>query len=216
MAAAGGGAGLRSASALVSMPLRKSLPSREPFGFSALPWPEARAGASVLGLAVDLVGAAAAALVFSGVGLALGAGFSGAGLGLAGAFATSFFAGAGFGAGAGLGGAGFATSLGGVGLGGAGTGSGCGSGSGAGAASSVGPFSGATLGGGGSVEIRGAVDLSATSSTRLTSIGGELSFRGLGVARKPADSSPNSRTCPAVATPRPIFSARSIWLAYGP
>src|SRR3546814_13251246 len=35
-------------------------------------------------------------------------------------------------------------------------------------------------------------------------------FRSLGVARKPTESRPNSTTCPAIAMPSPVFSARSI------
>src|SRR3546814_13275982 len=35
-------------------------------------------------------------------------------------------------------------------------------------------------------------------------------FRSLGVAKKPTESRPNSTTCPAIAMPSPVFSARSI------
>jgi len=94
MAAAGGGAALRGASALVSMPLRKSLPSSDPRGLSALPAPDALAGASLVFLALldDLAGAAAAGfgVGFSGLGFAFAACFSAAGLGGAGVLAVAF------------------------------------------------------------------------------------------------------------------------------
>src|SRR5690606_23517607 len=103
MLEAAGAAGLRGASASVSMPLRKSLPSSEPLGLSALPLPEARAGASFLGLGASFFGAGAAAaglFGFSGAGFALGgAGFSGAGFGFGAALGTSFLGGAGLGLG---------------------------------------------------------------------------------------------------------------------
>src|SRR3546814_8022474 len=71
-------------------------------------------------------------------------------------------------------------------------------------------MSGASLGAISSCEILGAAISRPTFSTNCTSMGGVRSFSGLGVPRKLADSTPNSRTCPAVAMPKPIFSARSM------
>src|SRR3546814_18752757 len=71
-------------------------------------------------------------------------------------------------------------------------------------------MSGASLGAISSCEILGAAISRPTFSTNCTSMGGVRSFSGLGAPRKLADSTPNSRTCPAVAMPKPIFSARSM------
>src|SRR3546814_8482967 len=54
------------------------------------------------------------------------------------------------------------------------------------------------------------LDSSPISSVNATSIGEDLRLIGLGVARKPTESRPNSTTCPAIAMPSPVFSARSI------
>src|SRR3546814_18652037 len=69
-------------------------------------------------------------------------------------------------------------------------------------------MSGAIDGAGG--VIVGALDSSPISSVNATSIGEDLRLIGLGVARKPTESRPNSTTCPAIAMPSPVFSARSI------
>src|SRR3546814_17976686 len=58
--------------------------------------------------------------------------------------------------------------------------------------------------------IVGALDSSPISSVNATSIGEDLRLIGLGVARKPTESRPNSTTCPAIAMPSPVLSARSI------
>src|SRR3546814_17522784 len=58
--------------------------------------------------------------------------------------------------------------------------------------------------------IVGALASSPISSVNATSIGEDLRLIGLGVARKPTESRPNSPTCHAIAMTSPVFSERSL------
>ncbi|MCR5871489.1 hypothetical protein LRS12_12640 [Sphingomonas sp. J344] len=112
-------------------------------------------------------------------------------------------------------GAGAGAALGGVGSGFV-TGSGCVTGTGGGESSSGGPGTSASRSAGASFSITGASLTSPASSVSETSIGVDSSFSGLGVARKPTESRPNSATWPITATPIAAPSLRSIATAISP